>query len=160
MGIGRGMKVGKESIAGAIAAMEQWMLRDHVAIRKQETETLDLWVAAVAELPGIHAVKTDDPTGNPLQRLQINVDASVAGANAAAFARVLAEQDISLIVRNHEVELGYFQLDPCNLTPGQAELVAEVLARVLPHGSEITPRNDDFSSARNGGVDGYLNWSG
>ena len=159
LGLGRGMKVGKESIAGAIAAMEQWMCRDHVAIREQETAALDLWVAAVAVLPGIRAVKTDDPTGNPLQRLQINVDSSVAGASAAAFARALGEQKIALIVRNHEVELGYFQLDPCNLTPMQAEIVADSLARVLSHGSEITPDNDDFSPARNGGVNGYLNWS-
>jgi D-glucosaminate-6-phosphate ammonia-lyase len=160
MGIGRGMKVGKESIAGAIAAMEQWMLRDHISIREQESAALDLWRSAVADFPGINAELVDDPTGNPLQRLQINVDAKLAGASAAAFARVLGDEDTSIIVRNHEVELGYFQLDPCNLTPGQAELVSDALVRVLLNGSNITPNNEDFSSARNGGVDGYLNWSG
>lgn len=160
LGIGRGMKVGKESIAGAIAAMEQWLLRNHSAIREQESAVLNLWLHTIADFPGICAEKTDDPTGNPLQRLQVNVDAKLAGANAAMFARALGEQDISIIVRNHEVELGYFQLDPCNLTPGQAELVAEALARVLSNGSDLSPMNKDFSCARNGGIDGYLNWSG
>ncbi len=158
IGIGRGMKVGKESIAGVIAAMEEWMKRDHAAILQQELAALDLWLDAVSGLPGIHAFRIDDPTQNPLQRLQINVDADKAGANAAGFARALGECELSIIVRNHEVELGYFQLDPCNLTPGQSEIVATTLAEVLSRGSTITPRADDFSSARNGVVDGYLSW--
>lgn len=158
MGIGRGMKVGKESIAGVIAAMEEWMKRDHAAILEQESAALDLWLDAVSGMPGINAFRIDDPTKNPLQRLQINVDACKAGANAAGFARALDECEPSIIVRNHEVELGYFQLDPCNLAPGQSEIVATTLAKVLSQGSEITPRDDDFSSARNGGVDGYLSW--
>lgn len=158
MGIGRGMKVGKESIAGVIAAMEEWMKRDHASILQQESAALDLWIDALSGLPGIQAMRIDDPTGNPLQRLQIDVDADKAGANAAGFARTLGECEPSIIVRNHEVELGYFQLDPCNLTPGQPEIVATILAKVLSQGSEITPRHDDFSSARNGGVDGYLSW--
>jgi len=36
IGIGRGMKIGKESIAGAIRAIERWMARDHAAIRAEE----------------------------------------------------------------------------------------------------------------------------
>ena len=40
IGIGRGMKIGKESIAGAIRAMERWMTRDHAAIRAEERAAL------------------------------------------------------------------------------------------------------------------------
>ena len=36
-GIGRGMKVGKESIAGVMAALEAWERRDHAGIRARET---------------------------------------------------------------------------------------------------------------------------
>ena len=158
IGIGRGLKVGKESIAGVIAAMEAWMVRDHAAIRQQETAALDLWIEAVAGLPGIRAAKVPDPTGNPLERLQVDVDPTEAGASAASFARVLGEQDPAIIVRNHEVELGYFQLDPCNLAPGQAQLVAEALRSVLAHNECIVSEEGDLAAARNGGVDGYLNW--
>ena len=159
-GIGRGLKVGKESIAGVIAAMEAWMVRDHISIRQQEAAALDLWLDAVAGLPGVHAVKVPDPTGNPLERLQINVDPALAGASAASFARVLGEQQPAIIVRNHEVELGYFQLDPCNLAPGQMEMVANRLRSILVTGKDIVSLNSDLSSARNGGIDGYLNWAG
>lgn len=158
IGIGRGMKVGKESIAGAIAAMEQWMTRDHAAMRAQEEAALETWAKVLAGLPGVDAVRIADPTGNPLERLQVNIDSEKAGASAASFARVLGKQDPAIIVRNHEVELNYFQLDPCNLASGQAALVAQALAQVLSRGSEITPQADDLAVARNGGVEGYLNW--
>jgi len=158
IGIGRGMKIGKESIAGTIATMEQWMERDHVAIRKEETAALDLWKRALAGIPGVTVAIVSDPTGNPLERLQVNINSAEAGANAASFAGALGKRDPAIIVRDHEVELGYFQLDPCNLGPGQAELVADALANVLSNGSEIQPLAEDLAMERNSGVDSYLNW--
>lgn len=158
IGIARGLKVGKESVAGVIAAMECWMMRDHAAIRAQERQALDQWLKAVESLPGIQAQIVPDPTGNPLDRLQVNVVEGAAGATAATFARALGERDPEIIVRNHEVELGYFQLDPCNLAPGQAEIVTKALIEVLTNGASLKADPDDFHVARNGGVDGYLAW--
>lgn len=160
IGIGRGMKIGKESIAGGIAAMEEWMQRDHDGIRAREMAVLEGWRAAIAQMPGIRPEIVADPTGNPLCRLQVNVDRAEAGTSAAAFSRVLSHQDPALIVRDHEVELGYFQLDPCNLLPGQAEVVAEVLRRVLAEGPGVAEEPRDLARARNGGVEGYLGWMG
>jgi len=157
IGIGRGMKIGKESIAGTISAMEEWAKRDHAGILAEETAALSLWIDSVEGLSGINAERVDDPTGNPLQRLQVNVDEEKAGASAAAFARAFGEQDPAIIVRNHEVELGHFFLDPCNLAPGQAEIVAQSLHDTLSNGDNIVAANDD-STARNGGTDSYLNW--
>ncbi len=158
IGIGRGMKIGKESIAGAIAALRQWQRRDHQAIRAQERATLDLWAETLAPFPGIDPVIVPDPTGNPLDRLQVNIDAARLGANAATLARALGEQEPAIIVRNHEVELGYFQLDPCNLKPGQAAMVAEALAKVCASAASLEEREADAHAARNGGVDAYLSW--
>lgn len=158
IGIGRGMKVGKESIAGVIAAMEDWMSRDAGAIRNRERAALEMWQKALAELPGIRAEIVADPTGNPLDRLQVNIDAAAAGASAARFAAALGQQDPALIVRDHEVELGYFQLDPCNLLPGQAEIVAQTLTRILSNGPTLS--NIPDADPRNAGVAGYLNWLG
>ncbi len=157
-GIGRGLKVGKESIAGAIAAMEAWLERDHAGIRAEETAALDRWQAVLDGRPGIQAVKVPDPTGNPLERLQVQVDPATASGNAAGYARALADRNPAVIVRDHEVELGYFQLDPCNLAPGQMEMVAEALAEVFDGSADRGRLDADCSSARNGGIDGYLNW--
>ncbi len=158
MGIGRGMKIGKESIAGAIAAMERWMARDHAAIRAEERAALDLWLRAFSGFPGITPQIVADPTSNPLDRMQINVDPAAAGTTAAAIARYLGGLEPAIVVRDHEVELNYFQLDPCNLAPGQAEVVAAAVAEALGNAAAISPRADDFDSQRNGGATAYLTW--
>src|SRR3569623_3297901 len=46
-GIGRGFKVGKEGIAGTIAALEAWERTDHAATRAEERSLLDHWVEAL-----------------------------------------------------------------------------------------------------------------
>ena len=157
MGIGRGMKIGKESLAGAIAAMEAWMTRDHDGIRATERAALELWARSFAGIPGITARIVADPTGNPLERMQIEVGPA-SGSTAAALARHLGGLEPAVVVRDHEVELGYFQLDPCNLLPGQAEIVAATVGEVLRGASATPPRPDDLDRQRNGGVAPYLNW--
>ncbi|MDS9469351.1 aminotransferase class V-fold PLP-dependent enzyme [Paracoccus sp. MBLB3053] len=158
MGIGRGMKIGKESMAGAIRAMERWMERDHAAIRAEEKAALDLWMSRLAGMPGILPRIVADPTRNPLDRLQVEIDPAQAGTTAAAVCRHLGELDPAIIVRDHETELGYFQLDPCNLAPGQAEMVGAVLAEVLRDAASIPVLPGDDDRARNGGARGYLGW--
>lgn len=160
IGIGRGMKIGKESIAGAIRAIERWMARDHAAIRAEERAALDLWQQMLTGIPGITPHIVPDPTGNPLDRLQIEVDPAKAGTTAAAIARHLAGLDPAIIVRDHEAELNYIQLDPCNLAPDQAEIVGRTLSEVLRDAASIPSDPSDLDGPRNGGVSAYLNWLG
>lgn len=124
-GIGRGMKVGKESIVATIAALAAWGRRDHEAIRRTEQGHLDLWMRRFAAIPGIRASIIPDPTNNPLDRLRLEVDPDTARLTAWDLADALAAGDPPVIVRDHEVEHGFFQMDPCNLHPGEAERVAE-----------------------------------
>jgi len=131
MGIGRGMKVGKEGVAGTIAALEAWERRDHAGIRAAERSHLDLWVDRFATLPGIAATIVPDPTDNPLDRLMLAVDPERARTTAWGLADALAAGDPPVIVRDHEVEHGFFYLDPCNLHPGEAEIVADRIAAGL-----------------------------
>lgn len=129
-GIGRGMKVGKESIAGAIAALEAWGRRDHKAVRARETGYLKLWMDRLAKVPGLKPSMVPDPTDNPLDRLKLEVNPAEAGTTAWALASALASAEPPIIVRDHEVEHGHFYLDPCNLHPGEAEVVANQIAAV------------------------------
>lgn len=158
IGIGRGMKIGKESIAGAICAMQRWLARDHAAVRAEERAALDMWRKDLSGIAGITPHIVADPTGNPLERLQLDIDPKLAGTTAAAIVRHLAGLDPAIIARDHEVELNYFQLDPCNLAPGQAEIVSRTLAEVLRDSASIPQRADDFDGPRNGGVQAYLRW--
>lgn len=134
-GIGRGMKVGKESVAGVMAALEAWEKRDHDGIRAREMAALRLWEEALAPIKGIIAEIVPDPTANPLDRLQVDVLPD-SGFSAAGLAFALSQSDPPVIVRDHEVERGHFFLDPCNLHPGEAEIVANKLVEILKTSNE------------------------
>jgi len=130
-GIGRGMKVGKEGIAGTIAALDAWERRDHAAARATETKALLMWRDAIADRAGVTASIVPDPTNNPLDRLQVAVDPEQARIAAWDLADRLASGTPPVIVRDHEIEHGYFLMDPCNLHPGEAEIVAGRLVEEL-----------------------------
>lgn len=138
-GIGRGMKVGKESILGAIAALEAWERRDHAAVRAREQAHLDFWRDRFQGLPGVGVEVLPDPTNNPLDRLRLHVRPDEARITAWELAGALAAGDPPVIVRDHHAEHGFFDLDPCNLHEGEAEIAADRLVaeleRARTHGS-------------------------
>lgn len=129
-GIGRGMKVGKESIAGVMAALQAWQSRDAPAIRAREDVALDLWQTTLAPSQGLSCARIDDPTGNPLQRLRVNVSPA-SGWTARTLADALAQAEPAVMVRDYQTDLGYFDLDPCNLHADEAPVVARQLAALL-----------------------------
>jgi uncharacterized pyridoxal phosphate-dependent enzyme len=131
MGIGRGMKVGKESIFGVMAALEAWETRDHSSIRERETGYLNLWKQALDGRPGVTALIEPDPTNNPLDRMRVIINADEAHITAWDLSDALARGSPPIIVRDHEVEHRYFYLDPCNLHPGQEKIVAQRLGEEL-----------------------------
>lgn len=126
-GIGRGMKVGKETIIGVSAALSAWKTRDHDGIRARERAALDVWRSALSGRPGVTAEIVPDPTNNPLDRLKVTIDPQEARITAWNLAMQLAAGDRPVIVRDHEIELGHFFLDPCNLHPEEEHFVAERL---------------------------------
>jgi D-glucosaminate-6-phosphate ammonia-lyase len=129
-GIGRGMKVGKEGILGAVAALEAWPRRDHAAARREEERVVALWMQRLKDADGLRLELSPDPTGNPVTRLRIHVDPS-AGIMAWALADALAEDERPVRVRDDEIERGYFELDPCNLRAGEAEEIADRIIAAL-----------------------------
>ncbi|WP_370675152.1 aminotransferase class V-fold PLP-dependent enzyme [Pleomorphomonas sp. PLEO] len=129
-GVGRGMKVGKETIAGVMAALDAWEVRDHGRIRAGEQAALERWQAVLTGRDGIKAEITPDPTDNPLDRLEIRV-LPASGFTAYGLVSSLAAGSPPIMVRGHQAERGVFWLDPCNLHPGEAEVVATRLAEIL-----------------------------
>jgi L-seryl-tRNA(Ser) seleniumtransferase len=152
-GVARAMKVGKESVAGTMAALDAWEKRDHAGIRRREEAALNLWKEALQGISGISAEIIPDPTNNPLDRLQVFVRPE-SRFSAAGLASALAAGSPPVIVRNHEVERGHFFLDPCNLHPGEAEIVAERLRAVLA----ARDRPADAMKAARKDSSGALRW--
>jgi L-seryl-tRNA(Ser) seleniumtransferase len=158
-GIGRGMKVGKESIVGAMAALSAWKIRDHDAIRRRERAALDMWLAALEGRLGVQAELVPDPTGNPLDRLKVSIDPEHANITAWDLALRLASGAVPVVVRDHEIEHGHFFLDPCNLHPGQEETVAfrlvEELEKATLSNAVIATPLDELLLAREAAI---LHW--
>jgi len=130
-GIGRGMKVGKEGMVGTIAALQAWERRDHDGIRAREAASLALWASTLSGRPGVRAELEADPTHNPLDRLRVHIDPAEAHITAWDFADAMASGPQPVILRDHEIEHGYFYMDPCNLHPGEDAVVALRLAEEL-----------------------------
>lgn len=121
VGIGRAMKVGKESIIGAIAALRRWQSLDHRALHKTEYAKVTVLRDALSKEEGLNVQEVPDPTGNPITRIRIT---PVGGPRAAAeLAGLLAKGAPKIVVRGHHVDIGYFELDPCNLMDGDVEII-------------------------------------
>ncbi|MDK9696132.1 MAG: aminotransferase class V-fold PLP-dependent enzyme [Siculibacillus sp.] len=148
-GIGRGMKTGKESILGAVAALEAWVRRDHAAVRRRECAALEHWVGLLVARPGVRAEIEADPTGNPLDRLKVRIDPAAARITAWDLADALAAGSPPVIVRDHEVELGFFFLDPCNLHEDEEFVVGRRLIEELDRAAAApTPIATSFAARR------------
>ncbi|MCC3376717.1 SelA-like pyridoxal phosphate-dependent enzyme [Cohnella sp. REN36] len=130
-GIGRCMKVGKESIVGVLEALAQWRDRDAAAIRRAEESRIDYAYEALNRLEGLVADRVVDPTGNPITRLRVTVDAGRCGLSAESLVLRLAAGNPSIQLRAHESALGHFQIDACQLRDGEIERVCEAIAGAL-----------------------------
>jgi L-seryl-tRNA(Ser) seleniumtransferase len=151
-GIGRAMKVGKEGVAGAIAALEAWGRRDHKAARARECAIVDAWMRSLAGVPGLASRVLPDWTGNPIDRIEVMVGAD-AGLHAWELAERLAARNPSIRVRDDLVETGVFHLDPCNLDRDEAALVSAAIrdeaAKALARGDG---RRQSFAEHRAAGL--------
>jgi len=130
-GIGRLMKVGKESIVGAMAALELWDQRDAVAIRNRELRIVARWHEQFSDIVGMSISDHADWTGNPITRLKLKIDSATAKIYAWELSSRLAARDPAIIVRDDLVEDGEIYLDPCNVSESEAEFAAKAIVEEM-----------------------------
>ncbi len=130
-GIGRVMKMGKESIVGALAALESWVNHDFDADTAREEEILALWLDRLSDIDGLALSRHQDWTGNPITRIEVTVDPSKSLIYAWELADRLAGRKTRVIVRDDYVEDGRFFLDPCNLNLEEAASVADAISEEI-----------------------------
>lgn len=130
-GIGRAMKVGKETIAGVIAALERWTYPPALADREREEEKLRLVETRIAALPGLASRRQPDPTGNPFERLELSVDPAIAGRDIHTLVAELGAADPKIAVRSNPIDLGHVLIDVRPSTIEEVGLAMDVLAAIL-----------------------------
>jgi L-seryl-tRNA(Ser) seleniumtransferase len=156
-GIGRGMKVGKEGIVGAMAALEAWAGRDHVGEQAEQRRAVELWGQALACAEGLKIELVDDPTSNQIQRLGVDC-AGFRTSAAAVFAAHLATEEPAVIMRDEFLDRNRFELDPCNLHPGEAETVGEKFAATAAALSRTPVNQPSLTQMRRAALERRLAW--
>lgn len=147
-GMARPMKVGKESIAAALAALQAFKAEDRAKVNAGLRKPMQLWRDAVADLTGVSADFDADPTGNPFERLRITV-APNAGFAAVDLLHALETGTPSIRVRAHQLEHGSFVMDPRSLGAGEDTVVADRLRAAI---------TDLQGKRSNGGPDRVQAW--
>ncbi|MDE0204191.1 MAG: hypothetical protein OXK73_17360 [Rhodospirillaceae bacterium] len=160
-GIGRTMKAGKESVVGAMAALEMWERRDHAAARRAEEARIAFWMRELADVPGVSVAPHADWTGNPITRVQVTITPESAGFHAWTLAERLAARTPRIVVRDDLIERQEIYLDPCNLTDEEAAVVAaairEEAERLRAGGDGCRASWNQIKRAREAAI---LSWSG
>lgn len=133
-GILQPMKVGEEGIAAAIVALLALAVEDRASVRAALQELLQepllRWREALADITGVGAEIDPDPTGNPFDRLRVTV-LSDAGLEAVDVVPALGTGARSIRVRTHQIEHGWFVVDPRSPREGETGIVAERLRAAI-----------------------------
>lgn len=124
-GVGRAMKVGKETIAGLVAAVGAYAACDHAAERARQSALLEVVQQGLAGANGLVAHRAEG-------RLEVAVDPEAAGGDAVALARALARApgggEAPVIVGHGALREGRLVISAaCLAGEGEARAVARAI---------------------------------
>lgn len=133
--IGRPMKVGKEELAGCLAAVERYVNLDHKAQALADEQTVAEWCAAWNQIPGVRAQRSfPNEAGQPLPRVHVSFDAGTIGLTRDAIVDALhnGEHHIEVALAGKD---GIF-VNPWVLSDAERQIVKERLAEIV--GQRVT----------------------
>jgi D-glucosaminate-6-phosphate ammonia-lyase len=137
-GFTRSMKVGKEEIMGALAAVEAWVKRDHKAAWQQMLDQTDHIAKRVSAIPGV-TTEIREPAGlsNRSPTLNVRWDAATLGLTGTQVSQILDTTDPRILVGGSRGAQNGVSITAFNLAPGDERVVANRLHAVLtaPHSS-------------------------
>lgn len=129
-GIGRPMKVGKEEMAGLLAAVKRYITLDHEERRERDERVVAGWNATLNSIAGIHAHRSfPNEAGQPLPRCEFIIDPLVAGITRDEVIKQLWEGEPRIAVAEAG-EHGIF-LNAMTLSDEETNVVAERLKQIL-----------------------------
>jgi uncharacterized pyridoxal phosphate-dependent enzyme len=129
IGFGRTMKIGKESLAGILVALERYVggrtTRDEAELRDVLAHVEE---GLAGTVPADLAVVQDATRPIPRLRLRVRADAPL---DASELVRRLEANDPSVRTRNHGVKSGMIEIDPRELSKEDARELATIMQRVF-----------------------------
>jgi L-seryl-tRNA(Ser) seleniumtransferase len=128
-GFGRGFKVGKEEIAGAVAALDAFVVNEP-HYQKQWAERCRRLVAALAGIADIETVVLPRETTGRVPLVEI---VFTPAARAAQVSRQLHDGQPPIYLNERRVGEGRLTFNPVGLDDGQEDIVAAGVRRRVGH---------------------------
>ncbi|MEC0128312.1 DgaE family pyridoxal phosphate-dependent ammonia lyase [Paenibacillus pabuli] len=108
-GIGRSMKVGKETTFGLLEALDEYMKKPDRS--EEERQSLQL-LLQLNDIPGVQISIVQDEAGRSIYRGRVHIDPQQAEITAEVLATRLQQGEIAIYTRDYGVRQGYFDIDP------------------------------------------------
>jgi L-seryl-tRNA(Ser) seleniumtransferase len=129
-GIGRPMKVGKEEMAGLLAAVKRYIKLDHEERLERDERVVAEWGSALNHIAGIAAQRSfPNEAGQPHPRCEFIIDPATTGITRDEVIQQLWDGEPRIAVAASG-ENGIY-LNPMTLTDEEANIVAERLNQIL-----------------------------
>ena len=125
--LGRPMKAGKEEIMGLLAAVEQWVARDHEAEWKEWERRLQVIADAVTQFESVTTQIAQPGRSNVAPVLQVNWDQEQLAIKPADLVRQLDEGEPRIEVGGG----GGFWVMPYMMEEGEEEIVVRRLTEIM-----------------------------
>lgn len=130
MAIGRPMKVGKEELAGLLAAVKRYLALDHPAIMQTWEEQVQTVIAAFDGVPGVTARRSfPSEAGQPMPRAEIVFDEAALGLTRDEILQQLRQGEPSIALAAAGANGVY--VNPQTLQPGQELIVCDRLGEIV-----------------------------
>jgi uncharacterized pyridoxal phosphate-dependent enzyme len=130
--IGRAMKVGKEEVAGMIAALERYLKQDFAAEEKRWEDMVAHIVDTLADIPGLDArrVSPAEPGVQPnwIPRVYLDWQKGTIPLGSGEAKSLLRQGEPGIAVGT--TSTGLF-VNPQTLTPGQEKIIAKTLRKLF-----------------------------
>lgn len=127
-GIGRSMKVGKETSFGLLQALDEYMNKEDKS--EQERAALEA-LLPLGELPGVKVTIVQDEAGRAIYRGRIQLDPDMAPMTAKQLAEVLQQGEIAVYTRDYGVRQGYFDIDPRPLLGDDMDVIVAQIRKLM-----------------------------
>ncbi|MCP3776311.1 DgaE family pyridoxal phosphate-dependent ammonia lyase [Paenibacillus sp. MZ04-78.2] len=126
-GIGRSMKVGKETSFGLLQALDEYGVKHDKS--EQEKEALQT-LMPLNEMAGIKVTIVQDEAGRAIFRARVQIDPAHSGTTAKDVVAGLKNGEIAIYTRDYGVRQGYFDIDPRPLQGDDIEVIAAQIRKL------------------------------
>ena len=126
-GIGRPMKIGKEEVAGLVAALDEYIQKDHAAVYQTWENRVEKVLRRVSDIPGYKVERMHpDECSRPIPRARITALTHPEPV-ALEIIQGMKEGNPAIAVAEYLYDLGVVMIDPTCLKDGEEEVVADRL---------------------------------